>query len=225
VFVRERRETSGCIGRGPPVDQQIGMTGVSPGRNADLPCSVRLPPAASPATRRSRLLEEASAPRRADREGRRPTQLLMSAGPGSGFSAPLALCIMARNGLANLSGDPLRSVRSGPARRPRPGPQGPQPDQLGKVADGLQRPATAGTEIAQVIGRVALAPHPGPAGHAPRVGHARSRFRRAIARSGFLRRPNGSASCLVGGVATSRTLAVTRWSGRVPVPVRSSVVR
>jgi hypothetical protein len=165
------------------------------------------------------------AARRADIEtgGRRAVS--MSAGPANGLSAPLAFCIMARDGLANLSGDPLRSVRSSPARRPRPGPQRPQPDQLGKVVDRLHWPATAGTEIAEVIGRVALAPHPGPAGHAPRVGHGRSRFRRTIVRRGRLQRLNGRAVRLMGGVATSRTLPVTRWSGRLPVPVRSSVVR
>jgi len=70
---------------------------------------------------------------------------------------------------ANLGGDLLRPVWKRPARRSRPGPQGPQPDQLGEVADRLERTATAGTEIAQVIGCVSLAPHPGPAAHAPGV--------------------------------------------------------
>jgi hypothetical protein len=61
----------------------------------------------------------------------------MSVGPASGFGTPFALCIMARDRLANDSGDPLRSVRNSRARRARPGPQGPEPDQLGKVADRL----------------------------------------------------------------------------------------
>jgi hypothetical protein len=32
--------------------------------------------------------------------------LSVRAGPASGIGAPLALCIVARDGLANLSGDP-----------------------------------------------------------------------------------------------------------------------
>src|SRR5215213_8113788 len=46
------------------------------------------------------------------------------------------------------------------ARRRWPGPQGAKADQLGEVAGRLQRSATGVTQVAQVIGGVALAPHP-----------------------------------------------------------------
>ena len=99
----------------------------------------------------------------------------------TGVGALLALCIVARDGLADRGGDPRRSVRQRSAHRSRAGAQGAKADQFGEVADRLQRTATAGTQVAEVIGGVALAPHPGPAGQALGMGHADHRSFAAIA--------------------------------------------
>src|SRR4051794_11871990 len=99
-------------------------------------------------------------------------RLPVAVAPATGVGALLALCVVARDGLADRYGDPLRSVRQHCARRPRPGAQGAKADQFREVADRRQRTATAGTQVAEMIGGVALASPPGPAGQARRVRHA-----------------------------------------------------
>jgi hypothetical protein len=147
----------------------------------------------------------------------------------TGVGPPRALCIVTRDGLPDLGGDPLRSVRQRPARRPRPGSQAAKTDQLGQIAHRFQGTATARTQIAQVIGGVALAPHPSPAGQALGVSHADHRSSshrigsRVVTQAGVGRRraPQVPQARGVAGRHTflcRTTRAPTRRSSNIIVP-------